>query len=74
MRGAMILHALQLHAGDETFFEILRAHYERSAGDTTNTGEFLGTVDEFAGSEAVDLVEAWLFEETVPDLPERQSE
>ncbi len=72
MRGAMTLHALRLHAGDEAFSEILRAHYERSAGGTTNTDEFLGTVDEFAGSEAVDLVESWLLDDTVPDLPERQ--
>ena len=73
VRGAMTLHALRLHAGDETFFTILRAHYDRSAGGTTNTEEFLGIVDEFAGSEAVDLVESWLLDDTVPDLPERQS-
>ena len=74
MRGAMTLHALRLHAGDEAFSEILRAHYERSAGGTTNTDEFLGIVDEFAGSEAVDLVESWLLDDTVPDLPERRAE
>ena len=73
VRGAMTLHALRLHTGDETFFTILRAHYDRSAGGTTNTDEFLGIVDEFAGSEAVDLVESWLLDDTVPDLPERQS-
>ena len=73
LRGAMTLHALRLHAGDEAFFEILRAHYERSAGGTTNTDEFLGIVDEFAGPEAVDLVESWLLDDTVPDLPERQA-
>ena len=74
VRGAMTLHALRLHAGDETFFTILRAHYDRSAGGTTNTEEFLGIVDEFAGSDAVDLVESWLLDDTVPDLPERQAE
>ena len=67
-RGAATLHALRLHAGDDTFFRILRAHYDRSAGATTNTAEFLDIVDEFAGSEAVDLVESWLFDETVPAL------
>ena len=72
LRGAMTLHALRLHAGDETFFAILRTHYERSAGDSTNTEEFLGIVDEFAGSEAVALVESWLYDEAVPDLPEPQ--
>ena len=72
-RGAMTLHALSLHTGDETFLAILRAHYERSAGGTTNTAEFLGIVDEFAGSEAVDLVESWLYDEAVPDLPQPQA-
>ena len=66
VRGAMTLHALRLHAGDDVFFAILRAHYDRSAAGTTNTAEFLGIVDEFAGSDAVDLVESWLYDETTP--------
>ena len=74
VRGAMTLHALRLHAGDETFFTILRAHYDRSAGGTTNTDEFLGIVDEYAGSDAVDVVESWLLDDTVPDLPRTQPE
>ena len=65
-RGAVTLHALRRHVGDEMFFEILRTHYDRSAGGTTNTEEFLGLVEEFAGPGAVDLVESWLFDETVP--------
>ena len=66
-RGAATLHALRLHAGDETFFEILRTHYDRSAGGATNTAEFLALVDEMAGPDAVDLVESWLYDEAVPD-------
>ena len=66
IRGAMTLHALRLHTGDEVFFDILRAHYERSANGATNTEEFLGLVDELAGPDAVDLVESWLFDETIP--------
>ena len=66
IRSATTLHALRLHVGDETFFEILRAHYERSLGATTNTGEFLDIVNEFAGPEAVHLVESWLYDEIVP--------
>ena len=69
VRGAMTLHALRLHTGDEVFFDILRAHYERSANDTTSTAEFLALVDELAGAEAVALVESWLYDETVPALP-----
>ena len=66
-RGATTLHALRLHTGDETFFEILRTHYDRSAGGATNTAEFLALVDEMAGPDAVDLVESWLYDEAVPD-------
>jgi len=66
-RGAATLHALRLHTGDETFFEILRTHYDRSAGGTTNTAEFLALVEEMAGADAVELVEAWLYDEAVPD-------
>ena len=66
-RGAATLHALRLHAGDDTFFRIMRAHYDRSAGADTNTAEFLSIVDEMAGPDAVDLVESWLFDESVPD-------
>ena len=68
-RGAATLHALRLHATADTFYEILRTHYDRSAGGTSNTEEFLGIVDEFAGPEAVDLVESWLYDETVPAFP-----
>ena len=68
-RGAATLHALRLHIGDDTFYEILRTHYDRSAGGTTNTEEFLGMVDELAGPAAVDLVESWLYDETVPVFP-----
>ncbi|MXW96048.1 MAG: M1 family metallopeptidase [Acidimicrobiaceae bacterium] len=65
-RGAATLHALRLHTTDDTFYEILRTHSDRSAGGTTNTDEFLGIVDEFAGPEAVDLVESWLYDEALP--------
>ena len=69
LRGAMTLHALRQHAGDDAFFAILRAHYERSAHGTTSTAEFLALVHELAGAEAVALVESWLYDETVPALP-----
>ena len=68
-RGAATLHALRLHAGDDAFYKILRTHYDRSAGGTTNTDEFLAIVDEFAGPDAVDLVESWLYDEALPEFP-----
>jgi len=68
-RGAATLHALRLHTTDDTFYKILRTHYDRSAGSDTNTDEFLGIVDEFAGPDAVDLVESWLYDEALPEFP-----
>ncbi len=68
-RGAATLHALRLQTDDDTFYKILRTHYDRSAGGTTNTDEFLGIVDEFAGPDAVDLVESWLYDEALPAFP-----
>lgn len=68
-RSAASLHALRLQTGDKIFFEILRAHYNRSAGSITNTDEFLDLVDELAGREAVEVVQSWLFDEKTPAWP-----
>ena len=68
-RGAATLHALRLHTTDDTFYKILRTHYDRSAGSDTNTDEFLRIVDEFVGPDAVDLVESWLYDEALPEFP-----
>ncbi|MCY4279124.1 MAG: M1 family aminopeptidase, partial [Acidimicrobiaceae bacterium] len=66
-RGAATLHALRRHSGDSVFWQIVRAHHDRSAGGVTDTEEFLGIVEEFAGADAVRVVEAWLYDETRPE-------
>ncbi|MCY4175784.1 MAG: M1 family metallopeptidase [Acidimicrobiaceae bacterium] len=66
-RGAATLHALRRHSGDSAFWQIVRAHHDRSAGGVTDTEEFLGIVEEFAGADAVRVVEAWLYDETRPE-------
>ena len=65
-RATLTLHALHRRVGDEVFFDILRRHYESSAGGTTNTAEFLAVVEELAGAGAVGLVETWLYDTDVP--------
>ena len=69
VRGALTLHALRQLVGDAVFFEILRTHYEQSAGGNTNTSEFLEIVTQLAGGEAAELVESWLHEDPMPALP-----
>ncbi len=65
-RAALTLHALHRRVGDAVFFDILRRHYQSSAGGTTNTAEFLAVVEVLAGAGAVGLVEAWLYDTDVP--------
>lgn len=67
-RGALTLHVLHTHVGDELFFNILRTHYNQTAGGTTNTDFFLGIVDEIADADAVSLVESWLYDPVMPGI------
>ena len=67
-RGALTLHALRTHTGNELFFDILRIHYDQAAGGTTNTKVFLGIVGDIAGPDAITLAESWLFDPEMPEL------
>ena len=44
------------------------AHYDQTAGSTTNTEIFLGIVSELAGPEAVWVVESWLHDPEMPSI------
>ncbi len=68
-RGGMTLHALRTYVGDEVFFDILRTHYDQTAGATTNTEIFLDVVGRLGGSDAVALVKSWIYDPDVPKLP-----
>ena len=46
-RGASILHTLRLQVGDAKFFEILRTYYQRYAGRSASTQDFISVVEEF---------------------------
>ena len=70
LRGALTLHALRLEVGDDTFFDILRTIYERTASANTSTEKFLEVVEELADADAGDLVESWLYDTAVPELPD----
>ncbi len=67
-RGALALHTLRTHTGDEVFFHILRTHYNDTAGGNTNTDLFLEIVDDLAGAGAVSLVESWLYDPEMPGI------
>ena len=73
-RGALTLHALRLTVGDDLFFSILREWVSRYRYGNATTEDFISLAQEKAGDlpgvDLTGLFDAWLFGETVPELPE----
>jgi len=69
VRGALTLHALRLAVGDEDFFSILRAYYERFGNGTASTQDFIVLAEEVSGEELDDLFHAWLYATEIPPMP-----
>lgn len=69
-RGSLTLHALRLEVGDEAFFEILRSYTARFAYSNASTEDFINVAQEVFGQPLGDLFDAWLYDETLPDMPE----
>lgn len=69
--GGLTLVALRDQVGDETFFDILQTWVVQFGGSNARTSDFLALVEEKAGVDARELVELWIFSETVPPLPAR---
>lgn len=68
-RGALLLHALRLTIGDDTFFELLREWVARNAHGSVTTGMFIALAREVSGHDLEDLFTSWLVEVDLPDLP-----
>ena len=67
--GGLTLHALRLEIGDDAFFEVLRTYYDRFAGGTATTADFVAVSEEIADRELDDFFDAWLFGAELPQLP-----
>ena len=70
VRGAWTLHALRLEIGDETFFELLRTYYQRFENGSVTTEEFIALANEVSGRDVSPVINAWLFDEAMPPMPE----
>ena len=68
-RGALLLHALRLTMGDETFFDFLRTWAARHRHGSVGRSDFVELVLEVGGNDCVDLVDEWLDELGLPELP-----
>jgi aminopeptidase N len=69
-RGALTLHALRQRVGDQVFFEILRAYHDRFRHAAATTADFVGVAEQISGQDLEEFFQGWLFEQTVPDIPE----
>ncbi|HSJ53236.1 MAG TPA: M1 family metallopeptidase, partial [Anaerolineae bacterium] len=66
--GAVVLHALRLRVGDETFFEILRTYTDRYRYGNASTGDFIDVANEVSRQELGAFFDAWLYSGEVPEL------
>ena len=69
-RGAWVLHALRLKIGDDLFWEFLRTYYARFKDGAVTTADFIATANEVSGEDLTEFLNAWLYDETMPPIPE----
>lgn len=68
-RGALLLHALRLTVGDDTFFEILREWVERNSYGSVTTAMFIELAGEISGENLKSFFNSWLNQADLPELP-----
>jgi aminopeptidase N len=68
-RGALTLHALRLHIGDEAFFAILREWTGRYHNGNVTTKDFIALAEEISGEPLDAFFDALLYEPALPKLP-----
>ena len=68
-RGALALEALRQTVGDDAFFDLLRTWVARFGGGSATTEDFFSLVDEQLGPIALALVDSWVNDKAMPDLP-----
>lgn len=68
-RGGLTLHVLRETVGDDDFFEILREWVARNDGASVSTEDFVALAEEVSGDELSALMDAWLYDPELPELP-----
>ncbi|MGV0787273.1 M1 family metallopeptidase [Mycolicibacterium sp. XJ2] len=67
-RGAMTLHVLRRHLGDDNFFALLRDWTARYRHSTVVTDDFTGLASHYADESLRPLWDAWLYSPQLPEL------
>lgn len=69
-RGALTLHMVRTHLGDDAFFDLLRSWSAAHAYGVVTTADFRDHVRSFDPAGTLDdLLDAWLFGTRLPELP-----
>jgi aminopeptidase N len=68
-RGALTLHAVRLTVGDDAFFDVMRGWTEAFGGATATTDDFIELAEATTGQTLRPLIEAWLYDDAMPELP-----
>ncbi|HQR26588.1 MAG TPA: M1 family metallopeptidase [Nocardioides sp.] len=68
-RGALLLHALRLTLGEDTFFGLLREWTTRHRHGSVTTQMFIDLAGELSDQDLEPLLTSWLFQEALPPLP-----
>jgi aminopeptidase N len=69
LRGAAALHALRLEVGDGFFFGILRRYATAFRHSSARTEDFVAVAEEVSGRDLTEFFDAWLYQESVPEIP-----
>lgn len=69
VRGGLTLHALRFEVGDEAFFKILSAYFERHKDGNATTDDFIAIAEEVSGKELTGFFDGWLYSEQIPPIP-----
>lgn len=73
LRGGWALHALRLHIGDRAFFTLIKTYAETFKYGNVTTSDFIGMAVAISGDpSAADVLNSWLYDEHLPDVPEMQ--
>jgi aminopeptidase N len=72
LRGALTLYALRAEVGDEVFFEIIRTYADTFAYGNATIDDFISLAETVSGRDLEDVFDGWLYDPTVPPLPELQ--
>lgn len=69
VRGGLTLYALHELVGDDAFREIMQTYYTTYAGGAATSADFIAIAESISGTEATTLLNQWLYQDELPELP-----